>query len=241
MEFTQTKLKIIVTGTGRCGTLYLSKLLSFCNIFCGHETIFDYSSWNTILQRIFNNKKLNLSKIATDTYGDYLIDKNIEADSSYMAMPYLNLNIFDSCKFIHLIRHPENVINSFCHYLNYFYDEAFMSLNEFDRKYLNFINKHVPDIKKYKNPYDRAAYYYLYWNNEIEQKLKNKNKILLKIEEICNNSLLEEFIGIKVPDDFENISVNKNKKNKFKLSHIRNKNIKEQIVWFCEKYKYNFI
>ena len=241
MEFTQTKLKFIITGTGRCGTLYLSKLLSFCNIFCGHETIFDYSSWNVILQRIFNDKKLNLSKIAKDTYGDYLLDNSIEADSSYMAMPYLNLNVFDSCKFVHLIRHPENVINSFCHYLNYFYDEAFLSLNEFDKNYLNFIYKHVPDIKKYKNPYDRAAYFYLFWNNQIEEKLKNKNKILIKIEEINKNKSLEDFLRIKIPEDFQNISTNKNKEKKFKLNHIRNKNIKEQIVCFCQKYKYNFI
>lgn len=241
MEFTQTKLKFIITGTGRCGTLYLSKLLSFCNIFCGHETIFDYSSWNVILQRIFNDKKLTLSKIAKDTYGDYLLDNSIEADSSYMAMPYLNLNVFDSCKFVHLIRHPENVINSFCNYLNYFYDESFLELNEFDKNYLNFIYKHVPDIKKYKNPYDRAAYFYLFWNNQIEEKLKNKNKILIKIEEINKNNLLEDFFGIKIPEDFQNISTNKNKEKKFKLNHIRNKNIKEQIVCFCEKYKYNFI
>ena len=94
MEFTQTKLKFIVTGTGRCGTLYLSKLLSFCNTFCGHETIFDYSSWNTILQRLFNDKKLILSKIAKDTYGDYLEDKNynniftsqVDLNNAFMVM-----------------------------------------------------------------------------------------------------------------------------------------------------------
>lgn len=240
MEFTQTKLKFIVTGTGRCGTLYLSKLLSFCNTFCGHETIFDYSSWNTILQRLFNDKKLILSKIAKDTYGDYLENKNIEADSSYMAMPYIHLNIFDSCNFIHVIRHPENVINSFCHYLNYFYDESFFSLKEYDKKYLNFIYKNVPDIKKYKNPYDRAAYFYLYWNNQIEEKLKNKNKILIKIEEIKNNKLLEDFVGIKVPDDFEKISTNKIECKRFKLKNIKNIKIRNDIFNFCEKHEYNY-
>ena len=73
MEFTQTKLKLIITGTGRCGTLYLSKLLSFCNIFCGHETIFDTSPWNKILQRLFTDEQLSLSKIALNTYGNYIM------------------------------------------------------------------------------------------------------------------------------------------------------------------------
>lgn len=239
MEFTQTKLKFIVTGTGRCGTLYLSKLLSFCNVFCGHETIFDYSSWNIILQRLFNQKQLTLSKIAKNTYGDYLENKPIEADSSYMAMPYLHLNIFKDCKFIHLVRHPENVINSFCHNLNYFYDEPNQNINEFNKKYLNFIYRHVPDIKKYKNPYERAACFYLYWNNQIEEKIKNKNKILIKIEEI-NNKSFEEFINIKIPEDFNKILVDKNTEKKFRLKDIRNKKLKSEIINFCQKYDYNY-
>ena len=121
MSFTQTKLKIIITGTGRCGTLYISKLLSFCNIFCGHETIFDHSSWNQILQRIYGNEELKLSKIAKTNYGDYLKNNIIVGDSSYMAMPYLDMNIFNDCFFIHVIRNPIDVINSFCHNMNYFY------------------------------------------------------------------------------------------------------------------------
>jgi hypothetical protein len=182
MSFTQTKIKIIITGTGRCGTLYISKLLSFCNIFCGHETIFDHSSWNKILQRIYGNEELNLSKIAKKNYGDYLKDNIIVGDSSYMAMPYLDMNIFNDCFFVHIIRNPIDVINSFCHNMHYFYDDPYSSLDEFNRKYINFIYKHVPDIKKYKNPYEKAACFYLYWNDQIEKKLKNKNKIKIKIE-----------------------------------------------------------
>lgn len=242
MDFTQTKLKYIVTGTGRCGTLYLSKLLSFCNIFCGHETIFDISSWNVILQRIFDkNAELKLSKIAIENYGNYLDSNKLIADSSYMAMPYLHLNIFNSCKFIHVIRHPEDVINSFCHFLNYFYDESFCKLNDYNKSYLNFIYKNVPDIKKYKNPYDRAACFYLFWNQQIEDKLKNKNKIKIKIEEINNNLLLEEFIEAKIPNEFEKISNIKTKEKRFYLKNIKNKSLKEQIFCFCEKNNYNLI
>jgi hypothetical protein len=241
MSFTQTKLKIIITGTGRCGTLYISKLLSFCNIFCGHETIFDHSSWNQILQRIYGNEELKLSKIAKTNYGDYLKNNIIVGDSSYMAMPYLDMNIFNDCFFIHVIRNPIDVINSFCHNMNYFYDEPYYNLDEFNIKYLNFIYKHVPDIKKYKNPYERAACFYLYWNDQIEKKLKNKNKIKIKIEEIGIKKDLENFLNFNIPKEFSMLDNNiKENINKFNIKYIKNKKIKEDIISFCEKHEYNY-
>jgi hypothetical protein len=241
MSFTQTKIKIIITGTGRCGTLYLSKLLSFCNIFCGHETIFDHSSWNKILQRIYGNEELSLSKIAKKNYGDYLKDNIIVGDSSYMAMPYLDMNIFNDCFFIHVIRNPIDVINSFCHNMNYFYDEPYSNIDEFNRKYINFIYKHVPDIKKYKNPYEKAACFYLYWNNQIEKKLKNKNKIKIKIEEVGIKKDLENFLNFEIPKEFLMLDNNITKNiNKFNIKYIKDKKIKEDIISFCEKHEYNY-
>jgi len=241
MSFTQTKIKIIITGTGRCGTLYLSKLLSFCNIFCGHETIFDHSSWNKILQRIYGNEELSLSKIAKKNYGDYLKDNIIVGDSSYMAMPYLDMNIFNDCFFIHVIRNPIDVINSFCHNMNYFYDEPYSNIDEFNRKYINFIYKHVPDIKKYKNPYERAACFYLYWNDKIEKKLKNKNKIKIKIEEVGIKKDLENFLNFDIPKEFLMLDNNITKNiNKFNIKYIKDKKIKEDIISFCEKHEYNY-
>ena len=241
MSFTQTKIKIIITGTGRCGTLYLSKLLSFCNIFCGHETIFDHSSWNQILQRIYGNEELSLSKIAKKNYGDYLKDNIIVGDSSYMAMPYLDMNIFNDCFFIHVIRNPIDVINSFCHNMNYFYDEPYSNIDEFNRKYINFIYKHVPDIKKYKNPYEKAACFYLYWNDQIEKKLKNKNKIKIKIEEVGIKKDLENFLNFEIPKEFLMLDNNITKNiNKFNIKYIKDKKIKEDIISFCEKHEYNY-
>ena len=241
MSFTQTKIKIIITGTGRCGTLYISKLLSFCNIFCGHETIFDHSSWNQILQKIYGNEELNLSKIAKKNYGDYLKDNIIVGDSSYMAMPYLDMNIFNDCFFVHVIRNPIDVINSFCHNMHYFYDDPYSSLDEFNRKYINFIYKHVPDIKKYKNPYEKAACFYLYWNDQIEKKLKNKNKIKIKIEEVGIKKDLENFLNFDIPKEFLMLDNNITKNiNKFNIKYIKDKKIKEDIISFCEKHEYNY-
>lgn len=242
MSFTQTKLKIIITGTGRCGTLYISKLLSFCNIFCGHESIFDYSSWNVVLQRIYGMKNIELSKIAKEKYGNYLKEELIVGDSSYMAMPYLDMNIFNNCVFIHLIRNPINVINSFCHQMNYFYDTPYSRLDYFNEKYLNFIYKNVPDIKKYKNPYEKAAYFYLYWNEQIEKKLKNKLHLKVKIEEIGIKKDFEKFLNFEIPNDFSMIDKKeKEKEKKFKLKDIRNKKLKDELVNFCEKNEYNSI
>ena len=36
------KLKYLVTGTGRSGTVYMARLLTSLGIPCSHEMIFDY-------------------------------------------------------------------------------------------------------------------------------------------------------------------------------------------------------
>ena len=120
MSFTQTKIKIIITGTGRCGTLYISKLLSFCNIFCGHETIFDNSSWNQILQRIYGNEELKLSKVAKKHYGDYLKDNIIVGDTrsiSWAAHFFSATNEMagtnlQNLRILESLVYPDNNINS---------------------------------------------------------------------------------------------------------------------------------
>ena len=40
MKTDKQKLDFLVTGTGRCGTVYMAELLTSLGIPCGHESLF---------------------------------------------------------------------------------------------------------------------------------------------------------------------------------------------------------
>ena len=81
-----TKNKYIITGCGRSGTGFLSKLFNDNGIKCGHE------SYYTV-----NNR-----------------GQLYEAESSWLATPHINE--FKDKKIIRLIRNPVSVIKSFLDY-----------------------------------------------------------------------------------------------------------------------------
>ena len=57
-------LKYLVTGTGRCGTVYMARILTSIGIPCGHETIFDYRGTRGARKRLFGEEQLRLSFVA---------------------------------------------------------------------------------------------------------------------------------------------------------------------------------
>lgn len=80
-------VKYVVTGTGRCGTGFMSKLLTSAGVPCGHEAIFGPGGPQDIT------------------------DPTLEADASWLAAPYLR-TIRDATTIVHLTRHPQHVIDS---------------------------------------------------------------------------------------------------------------------------------
>ena len=77
-------LKFVITGTGHCGSGYISKVLSGLEIFTGHESIFR----------------------PTPCEANHLV-----GDSSMLAAPYLD-HLPEGCKVIHQIRDPRLFIRS---------------------------------------------------------------------------------------------------------------------------------
>lgn len=78
-------MKYLVAGTGRCGTGYMSKILTYSGIKCGHEAIF---------------KPFKIKKNEMDLY---------DADSSWLAVPHLQQFNFIV---IHIVRNPLKVFRS---------------------------------------------------------------------------------------------------------------------------------
>lgn len=75
-------MKFVITGTGRCGTQYISTLMNKLGITCGHEEIF--------------------------TTDGPIEDSDKEADASWLAIPYLG----SIDKVFLQVRHPYSVISS---------------------------------------------------------------------------------------------------------------------------------
>lgn len=83
-----TGLKLVVCGTGRCGTGYIARVLSEAGVKAGHEEVF---TPNGPIER-------NMS-----TY---------EADSSWLAMPHLPSIRAGGVTVAGVYRHPQAVVSS---------------------------------------------------------------------------------------------------------------------------------
>jgi hypothetical protein len=202
------KLDYLITGTGRCGTVYCAKYLSAAGIPCGHEAIFDYKGLTAALSRLNGTEPVTLSDASQmRVYPDgtitrlkaYVDASQLRAESSYLAAPYLQHDCLKNTQIVHVVRHPIAVIQSFCYYLNYFSYHMPCPWNKITRRYENFIYVIFPELM---NPallqVERGAMYYILWNRMIQDKLKNRNHFFLKIEDAAEK--LGEFIGCPAPE-----------------------------------------
>jgi len=230
-------LKYIITGTGRCGTVFMARLLTSVGLPCGHETIFDSDGLDAAKNRLTGLIQLGVSHISLMEYqtnnGDWVTLpewnrnlSNIVADSSYMAAPFLSE--FDT-KVIQVTRNPLKVIDSFVNHLYYF------SHNLPTNTWEQFIYKTIPEITKAMPSYDRAALFYVLWNEMIEKKYDMR----CKIEDGPQKVL--DFIGKSdLPHFNQKInSVIKKNVDRFTLDKVESKEIRSRLELMAKKYGYN--
>jgi len=235
------ELKYLVTGTGRCGTVFLARFLTSIGITCGHESVFSYEGLDNALQVLSGLKKPVLSKISTTCFKNnkwmpevQWIDnvENIVAESSYMSAPFLNHEKLKDTKIIHLVRNPIKVVESFCN-INYFCDKK--PNNEWEE----FIYSHAPELTNDLNQIDRCCLYYIIWNNKIE---KNKINLFFKLEEKIDK--LFNFLNIKNNNNYFSEKINGiwNKiDKKFDINSISDSKILFEFVQIGKKYGYSMI
>lgn len=165
-------IKYLVIGAGRSGTGYMAHLLNSHGITCGHESIFGYPP----------NLKKYLKSMCNSKY---------EADSSWLAVPFIQsiIETNPDIKFIHITRHPVDVIKSF------------VELDLFNPK--NEKSHYVKLIKKYSRSVndtqvEHAIAYYIDWLNMIDD-ARLVNRLTIKLEEVDFKGL-SEFIGKEISD-----------------------------------------
>lgn len=231
-------LKYLVTGTGRCGTVYLARLLTSLGVPCGHESIFDYHGWEKAKRKLEGYDPPGLSYVSTVRYDlgkwtqlpTWLPDPcRIEAESSYMAVPYLSESLLEGCCTIHLIRHPVRVVNSFCNNLGYF------SSNSPTNGYEEFIYSHLPELKHAMPNYDRACLYYLRWNEMI---VAQQPVVTYRVEDEVGPFLKRLNLSGEVVLPTNINSFRKPGAERFTLSQIQSEEVRKRFIDFGERYGY---
>lgn len=243
-------LKYLVTGTGRCGTVYMARLLTSVGILCGHETIFDYCGLRGAQKRLSGEDPLRLSIASSLNYDSeknehHLIKwhpdiENIVADASYMSAPFLTDDILKDAKIIHVVRNPIHVINSFCN--NIYYFRNIENIWKESQIYENFIYKFLPELKVEMPQYDRASLYYVRWNEMIE---RQNPDFFFRVEDEVTELL--EFLGVPEGVDY----FKDTKTNVFgpscntdvfdSLMKIQNRNIRLDLAKMAKRYGYDML
>lgn len=132
-----TQLSTIITGTGRCGTGYAARVLSSAGYPCGHETVFSFDGY------------------------DLAQAPGLKADSSWLAAPFVGDAALAGKRVVHLVRHPQRVIESLVR-MRFFSGQV-----ERYFPYEAFAREHLPSLDEYTDLVTKAAWFYLHWNRMI--------------------------------------------------------------------------
>lgn len=170
-------MKYIITGTGRCGTNFMAKLLISVGIPCGRESVFNLSMKNP---------------------------GKLKADSSWMALPYLEQwpEKWAEAKVIHLVRNPWDVIRGWL-----FDFESVFSVWKSGKAYRatnHFLMAHTPGLKEIEHPVDRCLHYYENWNRRINDLSCEYDVIRIRAENSSSSILWAMGIDPKDKQLFNN-------------------------------------
>ena len=113
-----------------------------------------------------------------------------------MAVPFLGHDRLRNCTLIHIVRDPLKVIGSFLNNLLFFREDrpGYRHAQE------QFLYDHLPHLESLPDPVSRACYYYLRWNQTIEEAGRGRRYLLYPIER--GPGVLLEFLS-RSPESVE--------------------------------------
>lgn len=175
---TQTPLKILIVGTGRCGTGYLAQCLENAGFSCGHEAVFNH--WDE------------------DTVRGKLLRSTFDAESSWAAAAFLGADWLGAeVKVIHLTRSPKAVIKSF-------FDINFFSDGRVQKPLNQVVYRNTSIRPESQARLASSVAHYYEWNAMIVEKLAGARRpsLQLRLEDLVGDPLsvdaLSRFIGAPV-------------------------------------------
>lgn len=226
-------LKYVVTGTGRCGTLFMANLLTSMGFPCTHEAIFTPGGLEKAKRVIRQAEPAISSKISRgENLSDY--ELQIVAESSYMAAPFLKE--FET-KVIHVVRNPIGVVSSmigdsFKNFMNSYPT----NIPEFPDHilYEEFIYKHVNDLRNEMSQLDRCCLFYIRWNEMIEK----SGKVLMRHRIEDGTDELKKFFGFS-GKCYENTKCNSRPSHSdWSFSDIQSRSVKTELLEIMSRYGY---
>ena len=99
--------------------------------------------------------------------------RQFQADSSWMAAPYLDHELLEGVPVVHQLRHPRKVIESWIR----------KSTAEHTPRYWQFVNEHAPEVGQQEKELDQFAARYVLWNELIESKLDGHDYCRWRVED----------------------------------------------------------
>jgi hypothetical protein len=187
-------LDVLVTGTGRSGTVYMAKVLTAAGVPCGHESMFTPEPAAMVKERWQGDAPPRLSQRSQDaSTADWVDVGTLRADASYMAVPYL-AELPTTISLIHTVRHPLLVISSFVDDMRYFRREPENPYNAEGHE--DWIYDYTQGLGNWPDPVNAAAWHYLRWNLDIEEQNKHREYLRVRVGEPLPDALFEL---LKVP------------------------------------------
>lgn len=173
-------MRFLVTGTGRCGTGYIAKVLQSSGVQCGHEAVFSLGGLTAAWKALEGHPE-------------------IEADSSWLAAPFLRSGILAEAQVVHLVRHPKRVVESLLR-IGFFDDDSPYA------EYAEYAYIRLPELRNLETAEERAVHFCLEWNRMIEKALADCDHVRWRVEDEPLELLHE--LGLQ----FNEVSVYKNRR-----------------------------
>lgn len=229
--------KYLVTGTGRCGTLFMANLLTSMGFPCSHEAIFTPMGIEWAREVMDGRRPIENSRISE---GKRCLpdDPDVEfvAESSYMAAPFLKEFDF---RVIHVVRNPLNVVASLVG--KGFRQFSSKTPTDFEEdpdhfRYEKFIYENVPELGEDISPLERGCLFYVRWNEMIEK--SGRVSLFHRVEDGIDD--IKDFFGFKGEGCYENRRCNSVElRRDWGMSEIKNPDIKGQIAEMAKRYGYD--
>lgn len=152
---------LIVTGTGRCGTGYIAHVLNSVNVKCSHEGVFAayHDAQGPVIPDGLSTDEEIIGRVKKRHQNAWW---NWQADSSWMAVPYLERPELEKMTVVHLVRDPKKTIDSMVRTGGFNPDIGGL--------FWQFQVKHLPALLETDDRKIRAGLFYTKWNERAERK-----------------------------------------------------------------------
>jgi len=234
-------LQFIATGVNRSGTVFTARLLTSLGIPCGHESIFNDMGEESAKNRLLRPEFRLLSYSSThETFNNHTriphwVDAGkTVAESSYLAVPYLNWKEMAGIPLIHVVRNPLKVISSLIGDVYFFRDRHPNSNWEAP------VYKFLPELSELPTQIERVCYYYMRWNETIEQQKNLRPYYFGKVEELPSASFFEFIKTQPTEDVFNDRAINHfgRRKKEYEPKDLPEGEVKQKFLAQMESYGY---